>query len=459
MYGRLNYAFVVVLFGLALVSTSSFSEEDTLHGDQKPPNSFIKVFPPYPGGLRYVEHGGNVTVKPINGATARVAMSCKDDIARLCSETRDHPSSCLMQQKDALSHECRSTLQAFEADDMSYTGGVPPCSHAPICGNQFANESEVPRVEWRQTMGYRVAYPIYLPQDGLTDIADGGAVSLAIDSKGNIWVLQRSAIGTPQLSKFDSHYKLIRRVGDDIIGHQIKAHGIAIDPQDNVWVCDAAGATIKVVSPEGKLVKTFGIGGRRGDWDEAKGQRLLWQPLSVAFSPSGDAYIGESHANESPNDVGLSPTNNCGCARVIHLDKNGRFINQWYGNSWGPGKFTMVHAIAVDPKTGNVWLGDREQYRLVVYSRDGKFIKTVQLRNLVCAVGFDAEDNLWVATGHDGQVIKLDYDGHVLGAVGDGRGIGPGQFGEASFMAWDKEGNMFVSDTSTGRVTEFVKPE
>ena len=25
-------------------------------------------------------------------------------------------------------------------------------------------------------------------------------------------------------------------------------------------------------------------------------------------------------------------------------------------------------------------------------------------------------------------------------------------------MAWDKEGNMFVSDTSTGRVTGFVKP-
>jgi hypothetical protein len=131
--------------------------------------------------------------------------------------------------------------------------------------------------------GYRVAYPIDLPQDGLTDIADGGAVSLGIDSKGNIWVLQRSATGTPQLSEFDTHYKLLRRVGDDIIGHQIKAHGITIDPQDNVWVCDAAGATIKVVSPEGKLVKTFGISGQRGDWDEAKGQRLLWQPLSVCL--------------------------------------------------------------------------------------------------------------------------------------------------------------------------------
>ena len=87
MYGRLNYAFVVVLFGLALASTSSFSKDDQLHAKQKSPNSFIKVFAPYPGGLRYVEHGGHVTVKPINGTTARVAMSCKDDIARLCSET------------------------------------------------------------------------------------------------------------------------------------------------------------------------------------------------------------------------------------------------------------------------------------------------------------------------------------------------------------------------------------
>jgi hypothetical protein len=84
----------------------------------------------------------------------------------------------------------------------------------------------------------------------------------------------------------------------------------------------------------------------------------------------------------------------------------------------------MVHGIAVDPKNGNVWLGDREQYRLVVYTAEGKFVKTVQMRNLMCASAFDPHSDLWVASGQDGQLLKIDQDGNVLGAVGNGSGTG-----------------------------------
>ena len=95
---------------------------------------------------------------------------------------------------------------------------------------------------------------------------------------------------------------------------------------------------------------TLGERGRRGDWDEARGQRLLWQPVMVAFAPNGDVYIGEGHANESPNDTDSDdPANNIGVARIIHLDRNGKFINQWYGNEVGQGKFSSAHGLAVDP--------------------------------------------------------------------------------------------------------------
>ena len=131
----------------------------------------------------------------------------------------------------------------------------------------------------------------------------GGVPSVALDSKGNLWVFKRSPAGTPQLYEFGPDHKLIRTVGDDVIGHAYKAHGMAIDPHDNVWICDATLATVKEVSPEGKLLKTIGVSGHRGDWDEAKGQRLLWQPVMIAFAPNGDMYIAEGHANESPNDT------------------------------------------------------------------------------------------------------------------------------------------------------------
>ena len=119
----------------------------------------------------------------------------------------------------------------------------------------------------------------------------------------------------------------------------------------------------------------------------------------------------------------------------------------------------MVHGIAVDPKNGNVWLCDREQYRLVVFTGDGKFVKTVQMRNLMCTVAFDPHGDLWVSSGQDGQLLKIDKNGNVLGAVGNGSGLEEGQFIESNYMAWDKEGDLYTGDTSVGRVTEMVAPK
>jgi sugar lactone lactonase YvrE len=333
---------------------------------------------------------------------------------------------------------------------------VPRCAHSPLCStNRGGGKPVVERVVWHQTLGYTFAYPFALPAD-----AHGGVSGVAVDSKDNLWVFQRNAPGQPQLFEFDAHHKLIRTIGPDVIGHIYKAHGIAVDAEDNVWICDADGSTVMKLSPQGKLLLTLGVREKRGDWDEAKGQRLLWQPLDIAFGKNGDLYIGEGHADESPNDVESGdPANVVGVARVLHLDKTGKFIGQWYGNSWGPGKFTMVHGIAVDPRTGDVWIGDREQYRLAVYSGDGKFIKTLSMKNLTCAVYFDAHGELWVATGNDGQIIKIDRDGNVLGAIGKGRGRDEGQFMETNFMAMDSGGNLYSGDTSVPRVTEMVTPK
>jgi sugar lactone lactonase YvrE len=332
-------------------------------------------------------------------------------------------------------------------------GEVPYCSHSPVCDNRLGGvgimgRQQLQRVEWQQSLGYGFTFPYTLPA------GFGGVPAVALDSKGNLWAFKRSPAGTPQLYEFGPDRKLIRTVGDEVIGHADKAHGMAIDAHDNVWLCDAALAVVQVVSPEGKLIKTIGTRGHRGDWDETKGQRLLWQPLMIAFGPKGDVYIGEGHGNESPNDTDSDdPANRSGAARVIHLDQDGKFIDQWYGNNVGQGKFSMVHGIAVDPANGDVWIGDREQYRIVVYSADGQFVKTIQTRNLVCALYFDTHGALWMASGQDGQFLKLDRNGRVLGAIGEGMGIGPGQFIEASYFVMDKHDNLYAGDTSVGRIT------
>jgi len=331
---------------------------------------------------------------------------------------------------------------------------TPPCRRSPLCGSRLGRSRQsLQRVQWKQTMGYTFAYPYVLPP------GFGGVPAVGLDSKGNLWVFQRADPGKPQLFKFDANATLILQVGPDVIGYQDKAHGMAVDSDDNVWITAANGATVMKVSPDGKLLMTIGERGRRGDWNEAKSQRLLWQPVMIAFAPSGDIYIGEGHANESPNDADSDdPANNIGAARIIHLDKNGRFINQWYGNEVGQGKFSSAHGLAIDPRNGDVWIGDREEYRIVVYTSDGTFKKTMQMRNLVCALYFDSHGEPWMATGQDGQFLKLDRNGKVLGAIGNGMGIGPGQFIEASYWAMDKQDNLYAGDTSVGRVTKMLAP-
>jgi sugar lactone lactonase YvrE len=341
--------------------------------------------------------------------------------------------------------------------------GVPLCVHSTICDPVHGGASDraaLARVQWKQ-MGYGFSYPFTLPITDDGEPYHSGVPAVAMNSRGELWVFQRNKMGSPQLTAFDAaSAKLLRTVPEDVIGHQEKAHGMAIDAQDNVWVVDADGATVKEVSPEGKLLKTIGVRNKRGDWDEARGQWLLWQPMMLAFAPNGDIYIGEGHSNESPNDVESGdPANVIGAARIIHLDKTGKFIGQWFGNSVGQGKFSMAHGVAVDPRNGDVWIGDREQYRLVVYSKDGVFKKTIQMRNLICAIAFDAHGDLWVSSGQDGQLLKLDRDGRVLGAIGNGAGRGPGQAIETTYMAWDKQGNVYTGDTSVGRVTKWSVPK
>jgi hypothetical protein len=418
-----RFAGVVALaIGMILSATLGISEsqpptEGPAAGGT--PAWFLQGSFPDPGGRTIVDPNGHVTVPPRSsgdgrGATAAVA-----------------------------------TLPASTA------GETPACTRSPVCGNRLGRSRQsLQRVQWKQAAGYSFTYPYVLPP------GFGGVPAVALDSKGNLWAFQRADAGRPQLFKFDPNYKLILQVGKDVIGYQDKAHGMAVDAEDNVWITAANGATVMKVSPEGKLLLTIGERGHRGDWNETKAQRLLWQPVMIAFAPNGDVYIGEGHANESPNDTDSDdPANNLGAARILHLDKNGRFINQWYGNEAGQGKFSSAHGLAVDQTNGDVWIGDREEYRIVVYSGAGTYLKTMQMRNLVCALYFDSHGQPWMASGQDGQFLKLDRNGKILGAIGNGMGIGVGQFIEASYWVMDKQDNLYAGDTSVGRITKMVAPK
>ena len=86
----------------------------------------------------------------------------------------------------------------------------------------------------------------------------------------------------------------------------------------------------------------------------------------------------------------------------------------------------MVHGIAINPDNGERISPIAKSIGSVVYDAHGKFIKTIQMRNLTCALYVDPHKQLWLATGQDGQIFKIDWDGNVLGAIGNGPRPGRG---------------------------------
>lgn len=443
MNARVFAAAGVVALGFLLLTSSGSLRAQAPSATPSSPEWFF--VPPAGGGGR----GGGAGGFPGGGGRGRggALEACTEDIAKHCPGlTAGVARACLDANVAAVSSACKAQM---DASPMEF-GDTPSCYRSPLCGNRITGvgSSLKGRIQWKPNLAYTPSYPFTdLPQGG------GGMVSVAIDSKDNLWGLQRNAAGKPQLFKFGPDHKLLFSLGDDVITHHVKAHGMKVDSQDNAWICDEAAATIKKISPDGKLLLTLGERGHRGDWDEAKGQRLLWEPVMLDFTPNGDMYIFEGHHNESPNDVdGPDPTNRIGAARVIHLDKNLKFIDQWYGNTGGPGKFSGAHGSAVDPQTGNVWIGDREEYRIVQYTGDGKFIRTIQMKNLVCSIYFDRFGGVWSGTGLDGQLLKLDRDANVIGALGT-PGRGDGGWGESSYLTMDSKGNIYSGDTTMGRIT------
>src|SRR5580700_10676813 len=133
--------------------------------------------------------------------------------------------------------------------------GADACSHSPICA-WGAGRNSITHEERTPDMGFTFAYPFALP-DGLI----GGVAAVAINSKDHLFAFQRNPAGKPQLFEFDQDHKLVHTITEDVIGHQNKAHGMAIDAQDNIWICDENGDTVMKLSPEGKLLMTIGVKG------------------------------------------------------------------------------------------------------------------------------------------------------------------------------------------------------
>jgi len=262
------------------------------------------------------------------------------------------------------------------------------------------------------------------PPRGTAGFANVNGVGLL--KNGHLIVNQR--LPMYEVLEYDSGNRLLHNIDPNIIS---RPHGMRIDKNDNIWLTDQQCNIVVKMNARGDVLMTLGTSGKAGTWNEAKGDHLFNQPTDIAFGPNGDIFVSTGHGGPDP--------------RVVRFDKNGKFITTW-SLAHPDGTSAVIHTIVVNKK-GEVYVGDREVKVLRVFDSNGKSLRDIPMKNLICGLYIDAKNQLWMTTGQDGMIMRLDWDGKILGWIGQ-EGFGANDFGEAHYMTMTPDGKtIYVGDT------------
>jgi DNA-binding beta-propeller fold protein YncE len=290
------------------------------------------------------------------------------------------------------------------------------------------------------------AYPENAPDLGYRPVPDifklppgvnfGPCSSVAVNSKGNVLVFNRSARA---LMEFNGRGKYLRDLAQGVF---TLPHGLRVDAEDNIWATDTGSHIVVKMDPKGRILMVLGIKGNTAEWHPAGHLRCFNEPNDVAFGRDGTIFVSQGHGK--------------GESRLLKFDAGGNFLKTWGGEGAGPGQFKQPHSIVTDAR-GLLYVADRSNQRIQVFDAEGNFVRETKHPGTPCGLCLMRDGkHLMLAHGHAGKIIKLDLNGNVLGATG-GQGKGPNRYGEAHFLALDRKEDIYVADTLNWRVQKLVK--
>ena len=328
-------------------------------------------------------------------------------------------------------------------------------------------------------------WPLELPNNWIIGQVGG----LAVDRQDHIWVLQRPAsdtvdeigasltpprsqccIAAPPVLEFDRQGHLLQAWGGPGKGFDWpnSEHGIYVDKDDSVWI-GGSGSTDRHVlkfKSDGRFLMQ--IGHPSADPPDSLRTDILGRPAGIEVDPEAhEVYIADGYMNK----------------RIIVFDSDkGTFKRLWgaYGNppkDADPGAYNPaappdqqfrnpVHCIHIS-RDGLVYVCDRVNDRMQVFTKQGKFVKEFTLRPETLGIGsvwqfaFSIDENqrfLLVADGENNVIWTLRReDGAVLGQTGH-NGRNAGQFHWLHQIVSDSRGDLYTGEVDTGkRIQKFIR--
>ncbi len=273
------------------------------------------------------------------------------------------------------------------------------------------------------------------------------AAAVGVDSKDNVYVFNR---GEHPVIIFDREGNFLSSWGEGVFP---RAHGVTMGPDDTIFLTDDGDHTMRHCTLDGKVLMTLGISGKPAPF-------MSGDPFNrcthLAIDPSnGDFFISDGYGN----------------ARVHKYSPDGKLLLSWGESGTGPGQFNIAHNIATD-KDGWVYVADRENQRMQVFDRNGKF--ETQWINMAKPCGLFIDQSrelvyvgeLGVAIGPNSQAYGLgprvsimDTKGNTLARLGDGpEGINPGQFTAPHGVCVDSHGDIYVGEVAWTHSRRYANP-
>jgi len=194
------------------------------------------------------------------------------------------------------------------------------------------------------------------------------------------------------------------------------------DRDDNILLIDDGGHILYLYSPDGKLLRTLGTKGVKGE----DGTHFN-QPTDIAFGLRGEFYVSDGYGNR----------------RVARFDKNLRFLGQWSSEGEGEGQFVLPHAITTDAE-GLVYVADRTKWRVEVFSPEGNFLRQWTHIGKPFSIVYAQDGYFYVCDGQNARVTKVDRSGRIVGFFGSPGG-GCGQLSTAHDIAVASNGDILVA--------------